>query len=512
MTKMTSRNQIYLLSALLISIGLGLTLYKFFVLHFPLAPGSVRTVWNIEAKISFNAGNQPVLVSMALPNLQGGYEILDETFASSGYQFKIESPGDQRRATWTHQNTPGQQNLYYSLQVTPRISLGKNVVPEEKLPQHVSKPVWLPAQREAAQSIIQSAEDKAASSELFTHELLQILSGDQQADDVHLLISSNKDMSQADMALKLLAEAGKQAHIIRGVQLGNRTHNDPPTELIEVYESTDWKIYNPNTATPGLPGDFFIWQRGGPSLLDLEGGKQSKIRFSVLSNVIPAKNIALKLAKEQTVALVDFNIYSLPVEKQNVFKSLLLVPIGALVVVIFQILIGVRTSGTFMPVLIALAFIQTTLFTGIGILLTLVGTGLWIRSYLSKTDLHMAARIGAVLIVVVILMAGFSVASHKLGLDEALSLTFFPMVILAWTIERMSITWEEDGPLEVAIQGGGSLLVAVAAYFAMTNRLVEHLTFNFPEILLGVLGVILLIGQYTGFRLLEFYRFRHLGS
>ncbi|HAD10693.1 MAG TPA: hypothetical protein DCF62_14535, partial [Porticoccaceae bacterium] len=84
------------------------------------------------------------------------------------------------------------------------------------------------------------------------------------------------------------------------------------------------------------------------------------------------------------------------------------------------------------------------------------------------------------------------------------------MVILAWTIERMSIIWEEDGPREVLIQGSGSLLVSIAAYQAMTNSLVEHLTFNFPELLLGVLGVILLLGQYTGFRLLEFYRFRHL--
>lgn len=510
---MTSRKQIYLLSTILICVGLGLTLYKYFFLHFPLLPGSVRTVWSVEAKISFTARDNAVSADLALPSMQGGYEILDETFASSGYQFSIENLDGQRRAVWTHDHTVGQQNLYYSMQVTPRISRDTTATAADKPPSHVSKPIWLAAQREAALSIIKLAEERATTPDSFTHELLKILSGDQQADDTYRLISADKSISRANMALKLLAEAGKHAHIIRGVQLGNRTHNDPPTELIEVYEpSSRWQIYNPDTATPGLPDDFFIWQRGGPSLLDVVGGSQSKIRFSVLSNVIPAKNIALKLAREQTVALVDFNIYSLPVEKQNVFKSLLLVPIGALVVVIFQIWIGVRTSGTFMPVLIALAFIQTTLFTGIAILLVLVGMGLWIRSYLSKTDLHMAARIGAVLIIVVVLMAGFSVASHKLGIDQALSLTFFPMVILAWTIERMSITWEEDGPKEVAIQGSGSLIVAIAAYLAMTNSLVEHLTFNFPELLLGVLGVILLLGQYTGFRLLEFYRFRHMDT
>jgi hypothetical protein len=42
----------------------------------------------------------------------------------------------------------------------------------------------------------------------------------------------------------------------------------------------------------------------------------------------------------------------------------------------------------------------------------------------------------------------------------------------------------------------------------MSNSLVAHLTFNFPELLLVQLAVILLIGQYTGYRLMELRRFR----
>ncbi len=229
-----------------------------------------------------------------------------------------------------------------------------------------------------------------------------------------------------------------------------------------------------------------------------------------MSNDISAKAVALQEARSETTALVDFNIYALPIEKQTIFKSLLLVPIGALVVVLLRILVGLRTSGTFMPVLIALAFIQTDLLPGLIILLTLVIVGLWIRSYLSKLDLLMVARLAAVVIVVVILMAGLSIFSYKLGLDEFLSITFFPMIIIAWTIERMSIVWEEDGASEVLIQGGGSLVVAIIAYLTMTNHLVEHLTYNFPEVLLIELGLILVLGQYTGYRLSELKRFRFM--
>src|SRR5690606_26745914 len=109
-----------------------------------------------------------------------------------------------------------------------------------------------------------------------------------------------------------------------------------------------------------------------------------------------------------------------------------------------------------------------------------------------------------------ILMAGFSVLSFKLGLDQVLTITFFPMIIIAWTIERMSIVWEEDGPREVFKQGFGSLTVAVIAYLFMTNNLIEHLTFNFPEVMLIEFGLILILGQYTGYRLTELKRFRFM--
>jgi hypothetical protein len=81
------------------------------------------------------------------------------------------------------------------------------------------------------------------------------------------------------------------------------------------------------------------------------------------------------------------------------------------------------------------------------------------------------------------------------------------MIILAWTIERMSILWEEQGPREVLVQGGGSLLVAVLAFLAMDQPLTRHLAFNFPELHLCTLAIIMMLGRYTGYRLLELRRF-----
>ncbi len=503
---MSSRVQVYLLALVFITTGLGLTLYKNIALNFPLYPGSLTQVWDVEAKITFWASQQAATVDLTLPQSRNNYQLLGETFASSGYGFDTQNEGEQRRAIWTRREADGLQTLYYTLKIARQTVDPVNHEPIATAPVP-DKLIWSPAQETMAAALITQARAMSADANSFATQLLKLLNQHENDKGRHSLNSPHNRVSQANLALQMFKRAGVNAHIVRGLKLTDRVHNQAATELLEISDGQTWHIVDPLEASFGLPENFFIWQRGGDSLLQLEGGRRSKIRFSIISNELPSKNIALIQAQNPGSALIDFNIYSLPIEKQAVFKLLLLIPIGALVVVLFRVLIGIRTSGTFMPVLIALAFMQTTLLTGLGLLTSLVIVGLWIRSYLSQLDLLMVSRIAAVLIVVVILMAVFSVISHKLGLDQMLNMTVFPMVILAWTIERLSITWEEDGAHEVAVQGLGSLTVAIVAYLAMTNALVGHLTYNFPELLLAVLGIILLLGQYSGYRLNELFRF-----
>ena len=55
-------------------------------------------------------------------------------------------------------------------------------------------------------------------------------------------------------------------------------------------------------------------------------------------------------------------------------------------------------------------------------------------------------------------------------------------------------------------------MVAILAYVAMGIQWLEHLVFTFPELLLIVLAMTVLLGRYTGYRLLELTRFRALAG
>jgi len=108
------------------------------------------------------------------------------------------------------------------------------------------------------------------------------------------------------------------------------------------------------------------------------------------------------------------------------------------------------------------------------------------------------------------MMLAISMLSNKLGLIQGFSIALFPVVILTMVIERMSITWDESGPMEAFKQGLGSLSVAMLGYLVMNHNLVQHLMFVFPELLLVALAISILFGSYTGYRLSELFRFRDL--
>ena len=277
-----------------------------------------------------------------------------------------------------------------------------------------------------------------------------------------------------------------------------------------MHDGDRWRYFNPATGEENLPDLFLIWWRGNEALVNVEGGSNVEVDFAVQDNYVDAVAIAKTNAGQSGSSLIDLSLYSLPIRTQAVYSVLLMIPIGALIMVLMRNFIGIDAFGTFMPVLIALAFRETKLFWGVILFTLLVALGLSIRFLLERLRLLLVPRLSAVLIVVVLLMLLISLMSHKLGMETGLSVALFPMVIIAMTIERMSVVWEERGAADALRGGFGSLTVAVAAYIGMDIGWLDHLIFTFPELLLVILALVLVAGRYTGYRLLELRRFKAL--
>lgn len=501
---MSSRIPFYFLISLLVVVGIALSWFRHDVYGVPWAPGETSQVWDVEARIQFTASGDAAKLSMAAPQTQKGFTLVDETASSPGYGIAYLKTDHGRRTEWSIRQADGPQVLYYKSQflVDPKADFQD----EDPTGEKTETVTFDGPQQLAAQSLLDQARKHSADNTTLTRELIkQFTDGENQS--ASLLLNNLKKERAIS---KLLSLEGIHNKVVGALWLEDGRRRQSVQAMIEIWDQDKWVLFNPETGEQGKPENLLIWDDSNVSLLDVVGGKNSQILFSMIAqDISPTQATAKKVVTDD---LLNFSIHSLPIAEQSMFKTIMLIPIGALIVVFLRIIIGLKTSGTFMPVLIAVAFVQTQLITGIVGFLLIVGAGLIIRGYLSRLNLLLVARISAVIIAVIMIISVFTVVAFKIGLNEGLSITFFPMIILSWTVERMSILWEEEGWKEVATQGGGSLLTAVLIYIAMTNVYVEHLTFNFIGLQLVVLAVILMLGNYTGYRLTELRRFKPLAE
>jgi hypothetical protein len=497
-----------ILALFLVAIGVGFCYYKVTRLGLPLLPTETADVWTVEARIEFKPKKDtPVKVQFQIPRAPAGYTVVDENFVSSNYGLATEDDGLHRSAQWAVRKAKGYQVLYY------RIYLARDpmaVVP----PTPSEPPSWTPPEypeliRSAVYAVLEEARSKSADTVSFSREVLLRLNAAAPDANVSLL---RQDMQTPDdwvgRIVAILAGANIPARMTHILMLRDGVRHSDLTPWLEVYDGQDWQAFNPQTAESGLPKDAILWHVGNAPVLDIAGGKHAQVDYSVTKHTQDMTLVAEQRARQMGSRIMEFSLFSLPVQTQNVYRILLLVPLGAFLIVILRNVVGIKSFGTFMPILIALAFRETELVWGVALFSLLVALGLAIRFYLEYLKLLLVPRLASVLIIVIMLMAVVSLVSYKLGFERGVSVALFPMVILAMTIERMSLVWEELGPREAFQQGFGSLLVAVLGYLIMNSKFLGHLVFVFPELLLVVLAATLLLGRYTGYRLTELWRFR----
>ncbi|MEJ2273741.1 MAG: UUP1 family membrane protein [Woeseiaceae bacterium] len=504
-----NQRYVYVLAALLTVIGLSVFWYKWQVLGFPLGEDQEKPVWTIESAIRFDSGPGTIKVQLHVPTLTPGFRMLNENSVSRGYGFSLNYGSGGREAQWTIRRADGEQTIYYRISVFEDDTVDES----DTVPPFPPRPVINEPLNTAVDVLVSDVRDRSADTASFTTELLRRMNDPSPDPNVELLLSGVDTHSEfVGIATTLLAAARIPARIVHGLPLGERQRHAELVSWLEVHDGDRWLYFNPSTGEQNLPDRFFVWWRGAEPLVSVEGGSSVEVDFAVQENYLDAVAIAETQAAQKEASIVDFSLYSLPIRTQAVYGVLLMIPIGALVMVVMRNMIGIDAFGTFMPVLIALAFRETRLFWGVVLFTLLVALGLSIRFLLERLRLLLVPRLSAVLIVVVLLMLFISLMSHRLGMETGLSVALFPMVIIAMTIERMSVVWEERGPVDAIRAGLGSITIAVIAYLAMGMAWLEHLIFTFPELLLVVLAVVVLFGRYTGYRLTELRRFKALGS
>jgi hypothetical protein len=116
------------------------------------------------------------------------------------------------------------------------------------------------------------------------------------------------------------------------------------------------------------------------------------------------------------------------------------------------------------------------------------------------------------LCVVVLSVAALSLVGDAVGARELFAGVLFPIVILTMLVERFTIAVAEEGWRAALVPLGWSLLVAMSIHPVFRNPVAEYLMFSFPELTFVVMGALVWIGGYTGYRVADVIRFRSLAA
>lgn len=503
--------QVRLLILLLLVAGLGLMQARVSRLGLPLLPDQESDVWAVEAQVSFDGRGRAAKVDLDIPDSPRGFIVLDEYFISRDYGMTVGSVGTDRYVEWSVRRARGTQRLYYRVELLPETANGQTAR-AGKAPPPPQAPDYEEPLGSAIEGLLGDVRSESADIFSFTSQLLVRLNAEAPDDNAVVVRRGVSPGSQAwvERIMYVLAGARISARMVLGVVLTDEAVQYELTPWLEVHNGQHWEGFDPMSGNKGFPPRFLRWSTGGKPVLTIDGGRNPGVRFSVSRYSESLTKIARDRADAEDSPLSLLTLSRLPLGTQNLYRILLMIPVGIIVVVVLRTFVGIPTFGTFMPVLVAIAFRQTQLAWGIGLFALIVSSGLLIRFYLERLQLLLVPRLSAVLVVVVMLMLAISLFSHGMGIDQGFSIALFPIVIMAMTVEHMSVVWEESGPFTAMREALGTLVVAVLSFLLMNEPHLQHLMFMFPELLLVLLAFFLFAGRYTGYRLTELWRFRDL--
>ncbi len=257
-----------------------------------------------------------------------------------------------------------------------------------------------------------------------------------------------------------------------------------------------------------VPATYLTFGYGDQPLVH---GKNIKdLDYAFLVERLPSANAEAR-ASPLKRAFLAVSLYRLPPAERRLVEVLLLLPVAAVVISLFRNIIGLMSFGAFAPALIGLAF-RGGLgdLPGVLVFVTILLIGWLMRRLLDRYHLLQVPRVAVMLTLIMALLIAAVVAANRFGAPTTAYISLFPLVILTGMVERFWTIETEDGAAASFRTLFQTMLIATVIALTLSIGAVSWWLFSFPETLLVIIAVQLMIGRYTGHRLTELFRFRAL--
>ncbi len=197
----------------------------------------------------------------------------------------------------------------------------------------------------------------------------------------------------------------------------------------------------------------------------------------------------------------------------NTIVLLLLLPIVAFVIAFTRNVIGIRGFGIFLPAALSVVFVATGPFVGIGLFLIIVAVSTAVRMILRRLRLRLQylPRMAFILWAVVLGVLGILFMAPVIRFPGLANVSIFAVLIIVLLAEdfiRVQLGKSIKTALSLTFE---TLILSLISYLFLTLKPLQEYVLLNPEVSLGAVAFAdLVLGKYTGLRVMEFYRFRKL--
>lgn len=505
-------------SLLVLSAG-AILLYKLYSLGYSLEETLPVRRHLVTYELGFDANGDDVRIRTFLPVTDVRQQVADEHNDSPGLHFTAEMESLNRVATWTGQSARNDSHIKYSFSVIThalRFELDPSLAVPSAYPSSVSN--WLKPEEdiqvddpEISRTLRRiGADSGTVVSRLqkiydFTRELKsRPFKGTTDALTA-LRLGEASCNGKSRLFVALARAAGVPARLVGGVILES-TKKRTSHQWVETYVAGHWVPFCPtNKYFAELPESYLTLYYGDQVLFRHSKDINFSYRFDMASALVPS-----------TKAMASFKVFNVWALFERLglpfllLRSLLMLPFGALVVVMFRNVIGMPTFGTFLPALIAAGAGETGALWGVVAILIVVAAVASVRAFVHRLELLHSPTLAILLAAVTLTMLVVALWAERFGLIQLAHLTLFPIAVLAITAERFYLSLTEQGPMTAAKEIGGTLVVMLACFALMNSLALQVLVIGFPEVLLLVVAANIYLGRWVGVRLSEYRRFRGL--
>lgn len=201
------------------------------------------------------------------------------------------------------------------------------------------------------------------------------------------------------------------------------------------------------------------------------------------------------------LSLGDMNDWSRHMENRLVY--IMMVPMGAIFVVLFRLTLGIRLLGPFRSILLALSFGITGIVMGIVFMTIVIATIAIIRPTLKSVKLPYFARLSVILSMVSVVLIATIVLGHSLHSRELKSVAFFPIFVLCLVADAFSRILTKEGTRSALWRTSMTVVVGILLTWLFMIPGLKETLLRFPELLITQVGLIVVIAEYFDLRLLQ---------